>query len=101
MKLALINSLTIIIVFVFSIVTPGIGHDVVDKELGAMRKERWGRAFGSTSTVDTTFSTESVNDRNNRKATIVLEHMIPASDICHTQQHWQISTNLNEELRPM
>ncbi len=33
----------------------------------------------------------------NRKATIVIEHMIQASDVCHTMQHWQIYIDWNEK----
>ena len=34
----------------------------------------------------------------NRKATIVIEHMIQASDIAHTMQHWNIYRKWNERL---
>jgi 3'5'-cyclic nucleotide phosphodiesterase len=30
------------------------------------------------------------DDTTNRKATIVIEHIIQASDIAHTMQHWHI-----------
>jgi 3'5'-cyclic nucleotide phosphodiesterase len=35
-------------------------------------------------------------DQVNRKATIVIEHMIQASDVSHTMQHWHIYRKWNE-----
>ena len=34
----------------------------------------------------------------NRKATIVLEHLIQASDVAHTMQHWHIFKKWNQNL---
>jgi len=34
----------------------------------------------------------------NRKATIVIEHIIQASDVAHTMQHWHIYIKWNERL---
>ena len=34
----------------------------------------------------------------NRKATIVIEHLIQASDVSHTMQHWDIYVKWNEKL---
>lgn len=67
--------------------------DIADKELGALRKARWQVAFA----VDSTDGTTPVLDKN-RKATIVLEHLIQASDVCHTMQHWHIFRTWNERL---
>ena len=47
--------------------------DIVDKELGALRKKRWETAFSTKSTERTP---ESERDDVNRKATIVIEHLI-------------------------
>ena len=33
-----------------------------------------------------------------RKATIVLEHLIQASDVAHTMQHWHVYIKWNERL---
>ena len=59
-----------------------LATDIMDKSLGALRKERWGKAFAKNSSE--THDEEDVN----RKATIVLEHLIQASDVAHTMQHW-------------
>lgn len=34
----------------------------------------------------------------NRKATIVIEHLIQASDVAHTMQHWHVYRKWNERL---
>jgi hypothetical protein len=35
---------------------------------------------------------------SNRKATIVVEHLIQASDVAHTMQHWHVFVQWNERL---
>jgi hypothetical protein len=34
----------------------------------------------------------------NRKATIVIEHLLQASDVSHTMQHWRVYIEWNEKL---
>ena len=58
--------------------------DIVDKELQALRKARWEAAFSSETLADSSPELDM-----NRKATIVIEHLIQASDVSHTMQHWQ------------
>ena len=41
-------------------------------------------------------SPKEIMDQVNRKATIVIEHIIQASDISHTMQHWHIYRKWNE-----
>ncbi|KAL7558291.1 hypothetical protein ACA910_020376 [Epithemia clementina (nom. ined.)] len=67
--------------------------DIVDKDLGAQRKKRWADAFSEGVTMDT-----NPTDTINRKATIVLEHLIQASDVAHTMQHFQIYQKWNSRL---
>jgi hypothetical protein len=38
------------------------------------------------------------NDVMNRKATFVIEHLIQASDVAHTMQHWHVYVKWNERL---
>lgn len=57
--------------------------DIFDKELSALRKKRWNKAF---EVADKDATQEDVH----RKATIVIEHLIQASDVSHTMQHWQV-----------
>jgi hypothetical protein len=68
--------------------------DIFDKELQNLRKNRWDTAFRHISQqVDS-----SPEDDVNRKATIVIEHLIQASDVAHTMQHWHIYQKWNERL---
>jgi hypothetical protein len=66
--------------------------DIVDKDLGNARKVRWEKAFSEGATDD------SERTIVNRKATIVIEHMIQASDVAHTMQHWHIYRKWNIRL---
>lgn len=66
--------------------------DIFDKELAALRKTRWDNAFfGEHKEEDPQISV-------NRKATIVIEHIIQASDVSHTMQHWHVYSKWNERL---
>ena len=51
--------------------------DIFDKELSALRKDRWTKAFKVPDSIAT-------QEDINRKATIVIEHLIQASDVSHT-----------------
>ena len=62
--------------------------DVMDKDLGVLRKKRWEKAFATSGSMGRMI--ESPKDIANRKATIVLEHLIQASDVSHTMQHWHV-----------
>ena len=72
------------------VVNSVMATDIADKELKVLRNLRWDRAFSST-TVDL-----DQRDTINRKATIVIEHLIQASDVAHTMQHWHIYRKWNE-----
>jgi 3'5'-cyclic nucleotide phosphodiesterase len=69
-----------------------LATDIMDADLKALRNSRWERAFSSTM-VDA-----NVYDSVNRKATIVLEHLIQASDVSHTMQHWHVYRQWNGRL---
>ena len=71
--------------------------DIFDKELGALRRNRWDRAFYPEDGEDG-HQAEDAQTATNRKATIVIEHIIQASDVAHTMQHWHIYTKWNERL---
>jgi hypothetical protein len=66
--------------------------DIMDKDLNALRNDRWDKAFNSAD--DEELKLDSVN----RKATIVIEHIIQASDVSHTMQHWHIYREWNMRL---
>jgi hypothetical protein len=52
--------------------------DIVDKDLKQARNQRWEKAFSTSSSL------VNVHEQINRKATIVIEHIIQASDVAHT-----------------
>lgn len=61
-----------------------LATDILDADLKKVRQERWATAF-------------SRNDITS-KATVVIEHIIQASDVSHTMQHWHIFRKWNEKL---
>jgi len=67
--------------------------DIVDKELGKLRKNRWEKAFSKKEELSGRAT--SLLDKN-RKATIVIEHLIQASDVSHMMQHWHVYKKWNE-----
>jgi 3'5'-cyclic nucleotide phosphodiesterase len=62
------------------VVNSVMATDIADKEQKTFRDDRWKMAFHSD-------IQENVHDTINRKATIVIEHLIQASDVSHTMQH--------------
>ena len=69
--------------------------DLGDKELKNLRDNRWKVAFNN--------SNKDKKDEDffvsvNRKATIIIEHLMQASDVSHTMQHWDIYREWNENL---
>ena len=63
--------------------------DIFDKELNDLRKMRWHKAF----------ETSAGSKDDDLRATIVMEHIIQASDVAHTMQHWQyVSTCFHAHL---
>lgn len=75
------------------VVNTVLATDIMDKDLKKLRNERWEKAF-SPALKDA----EKHQDQINRKATIVLEHLIQASDVSHTMQHWHVYRKWNERL---
>jgi len=76
------------------VVNSVMATDIMDKELIALRNARWEKAFygkGLSREEDETVA-------RNRKATIVIEHLIQASDVAHTMQHWHVYKKWNERL---
>ena len=71
-----------------------LATDIMDKDLSTRRKERWAQAFSEHASDQT----DSAATNENRKATIVIEHLIQASDVAHTMQHWQIYRKWNAKL---
>eukprot|EP00934_Nitzschia_sp_Nitz4_P002089 Nitzschia sp. Nitz4//scaffold18_size181773//131592//134526//NITZ4_001933-RA/size181773-processed-gene-0.62-mRNA-1//-1//CDS//3329540065//2089//frame0 len=77
------------------VVNSVMATDIADKELGAARKARWNLAFAENDANKSGLTEDKLQDAN-RKATIVIEHLIQASDVAHTMQHWHVYTRWNE-----
>lgn len=66
--------------------------DIFDRELGELRLSRWAKAFDAEKVPG-----EDPN-HGNRKATIVIEHIMQASDVAHAMQHWHVYQRWNRRL---
>ena len=64
-----------------------LATDIFDKDLNGRRKARWDRAFSAD---------EGAN--KDLRTTIVIEHIIQASDVSHTMQHWHVYRKWNRNL---
>lgn len=71
------------------VVNSVLATDIMDKDLKELRNNRWSLAFEKEL---------EGQDAVNRKATTVIEHLIQASDVAHTMQHWHIYRKWNERL---
>jgi hypothetical protein len=69
--------------------------DIFDKDLKKLRNDRWDTVFAPDSE---SCEASTCNTRRTRvfKATIIIEHLIQASDVAHTMQHWHIYRRWNE-----
>ncbi|KAL7580183.1 hypothetical protein ACA910_012934 [Epithemia clementina (nom. ined.)] len=72
------------------VVNSVMATDIMDKELKNLRNGRWDKAFSEAPTE------EDARDVKDRKATIVIEHLIQASDVAHTMQHWHVYQKWNK-----
>ena len=78
-----------------------LATDLGDKELKELRNGRWAKAFDEKEdegVLSSTFIEPSSSQAINRKATIVIEHLIQAADVAHMCQHWGIYRKWNERL---
>ena len=72
--------------------------DIADKDLKHLRNARWAKAFDPKDPTTSTSREPPTKADVDRKATIVIEHLIQASDIAHTMQHWHVYRKWNERL---
>ena len=70
------------------IVNGVMATDIVDKDLKALRNSRWEKAFkkADAEEASTSMLQDQGRDSVNRKATIVIEHLLQAADVSHTMQ---------------
>lgn len=82
------------------VVNSVLATDISDKDLKSLRNDRWTKAFQKSTPEEASPSAgrDNARDVKNRKATIVIEHLIQASDISHTMQHWHVYRKWNERL---
>lgn len=79
------------------VVNAVMATDIVDQEMLNLRNNRWDKAFSMDSSQGQAME-QNERDRINRKATIVIEHIIQASDVSHTMQHWHVYRKWNTKL---
>lgn len=79
------------------VVNTVMATDIMDKDLKKLRNDRWERAFSSVDD-DSCCTMGSQKTQIDRKAMIVIEHLIQASDVAHTMQHWQVYRKWNAAL---
>lgn len=75
------------------VVNAVLATDILDRDLAASRRKRWEKAFSSGRSKDAPKESDI-----NRKATIVIEHLLQASDVAHTMQHWHVYLKWNRQL---
>lgn len=73
-----------------------IATDVFDRDLKEARERRWKKAFGAPFEALVPSSESDPDVR--RHAAIILDHLIQASDISHTMQHFQVYQKWNRRL---
>jgi hypothetical protein len=71
-----------------------LATDLFDHELIDDRMMRWKHAFDEESKDESL----SVEEHENLRATVVVEHVLMAADIGHTMQHWHSYKRWNERL---
>jgi len=72
--------------------------DIFEPTMKALRNNRWDKAFREDQDAARNITESSIEEDRNTKATIVIEHIIQASDVAHTMQHWHIYQKWNERL---
>eukprot|EP00934_Nitzschia_sp_Nitz4_P001393 Nitzschia sp. Nitz4//scaffold87_size112219//25122//28676//NITZ4_004067-RA/size112219-processed-gene-0.3-mRNA-1//1//CDS//3329559348//1393//frame0 len=82
------------------VVNAVMATDVFDADLKAFREVRWNKVFpNDDETVATSVGGSSHGtSEGDLRATIVIEHVIQASDVVHTMQHWTVYQKWNRRL---
>ena len=76
------------------IVNSVLATDIMDRDLSQQRTSKWQAEFGPHYVITNEVSQEDLN----RRATMVVEHIVQASDVAHTMQHWRIFIKWNKRL---
>jgi class 3 adenylate cyclase len=80
------------------VVNSVMATDIFDKDMKALRNKRWDKAFHHDMEAGREIGNLNIEEDTNMKATIVIEHIIQASDVAHTMQHWHVYQKWNERL---
>ena len=80
------------------VVNSVMATDIMDRELKKFRDNRWEKAFDLKNDLGFNGVQPQCTENCNRMATVVIEHMIQASDVAHTMQHWHVYLKFNERL---
>jgi len=85
-----------------------LATDIFDVDLIENRNMRWKQVFGSSSSSSSSAANDANDDDDDHQADpenvdklrvmIVLDHLIQASDVAHTMQHWHVYIKWNERL---
>jgi 3'5'-cyclic nucleotide phosphodiesterase/Adenylate and Guanylate cyclase catalytic domain len=75
------------------VVNAVMATDIADRELQRLRKNRWDATFSNETSLP--LDSKGLVDR---KATIVFEYIIQASDVIHCMQHWLTYQKFNARL---
>ena len=76
-----------------------LATDLFDKELNEDRQRRWQLAFPENECATEEAAPKACEkDLSDRRATVVLEYVVQASDVAHTMQHWHVYRKWNERL---
>jgi 3'5'-cyclic nucleotide phosphodiesterase len=76
------------------IVNSVLATDIFDAGLNQSRKDRWEKAFCPSPGQYGL----SKKEQNELRVTVIIEHIIQASDVSHTMQHWHIYRKWNQQL---
>jgi hypothetical protein len=68
-----------------------ISTDIFDKDVKELRQKLWAKEFQQQSLI-------SEEEAFNLSWTIAIEHIMKASDVSHTMQHWHVYTKWNFRL---
>jgi hypothetical protein len=71
------------------VVNAVIATDIADKDLQTWRQKRWDKAFHEQQSDGSTLD---------RKATLLFEYILQASDVAPTMQHWHVYQKWNQRL---
>jgi hypothetical protein len=78
------------------VVNSVMATDIVDPDMKKLRNDRWDAVFKEDAVCVAQDSSFDSRRMTVLKATIVIEHLIQASDVAHTMQHWHIYRRWNE-----